>query len=199
MAAIPGRSILPYPDAIAELRDMVAASVAPTLTDAQLNRLLRRAQVPDEDGNVADAYATWTASTAYGVGYRVVPNPRNGYVFTVTTAGTSGASQPTWPDEIGETVVDGTVTWTTEATAPWVPSYSRMWLNAAAAAGWKLKEAAISNYADWSADSRSFSVRQLVENCQKQAEYYRKLIVGSPQLQGRTAQDDLTFVDEIVI
>lgn len=32
--------------------------------------------------------------------------------FRCTTAGTSGASEPTWPDTPGDTVVDGTVTWT---------------------------------------------------------------------------------------
>lgn len=34
------------------------------------------------------------------------------FVYEVTTAGVSGAAQPTWPLVVGNTVVDGTVTWT---------------------------------------------------------------------------------------
>jgi hypothetical protein len=36
----------------------------------------------------------------------------NGYYYECTTAGTTGATEPTWPIIPGNTVVDGTVTWT---------------------------------------------------------------------------------------
>jgi len=42
----------------------------------------------------------------------VTPITKNGRKYICTTAGTSGVSQPTWPTTIGNTVVDGTVTWT---------------------------------------------------------------------------------------
>jgi hypothetical protein len=36
----------------------------------------------------------------------------NGYYYECTTAGTTGATEPTWPTTAGNTVVDGSVTWT---------------------------------------------------------------------------------------
>ena len=36
----------------------------------------------------------------------------NGYYYECTTAGTTGATEPTWPIIVGTTVVDGSVTWT---------------------------------------------------------------------------------------
>jgi hypothetical protein len=60
----------------------------------------------------------WTASTAYtarsGVtpGQVVRPVTRNGYVYECTSAGTTGASEPTWPTIPGNTVVDNGATWT---------------------------------------------------------------------------------------
>lgn len=53
----------------------------------------------------------WKASTAYLVGDQRVPTTPNGYYYQVTVAGTSGASAPTWPTTIGNTVSDGGVTW----------------------------------------------------------------------------------------
>ncbi len=64
----------------------------------------------------------WAASTAHTaieegdrkVGDRVAPTTHNGRWYACTTAGTSGASEPTWPTTIGNTVTDGTVVWTAE-------------------------------------------------------------------------------------
>ncbi|MGQ9676545.1 MAG: major capsid protein [Chloroflexota bacterium] len=56
----------------------------------------------------------WTATTAYALGDVVVPTAgtENGFRYECTTAGTSGASQPTWKTNEGETVTDGSVVWT---------------------------------------------------------------------------------------
>ena len=59
-------------------------------------------------------HVTWTASTAYTLGQLVAPTVDNGYWYKVTTAGTSGATQPTWPTTEGATVVNGTVTFTAQ-------------------------------------------------------------------------------------
>lgn len=61
----------------------------------------------------ANAWATtWAATTAYAVGFIVRPTVANGFVYAVSVAGTSSGAQPTWPTTVGQTVVDGGVTWT---------------------------------------------------------------------------------------
>lgn len=62
---------------------------------------------------VNQTYAAWAASTNYALGDRVRPTVVNGYYYEVTTdAGSSAATEPTWPTAIGNTVVDGGITWT---------------------------------------------------------------------------------------
>jgi lambda family phage minor tail protein L len=60
------------------------------------------------------AFADWTATTAFVVGdiRSATTKQASGLVFRCTAAGTSAASEPAWPNDIGSTVTDGTVTWT---------------------------------------------------------------------------------------
>jgi len=56
----------------------------------------------------------WQANTAYLVPAVVIPTAATfgGYTWRCTTAGTSGGTEPTWPDPtITPTVTDGGVTW----------------------------------------------------------------------------------------
>ncbi|OJW77971.1 phage tail protein [Thiobacillus sp. 65-1402] len=55
--------------------------------------------------------AVWQASHAYSAGNRRTSTTYNGYAYTATD-GTSGATEPAWPLVIGNTVADGSVTWT---------------------------------------------------------------------------------------
>lgn len=51
------------------------------------------------------------ASTAYIVDDVVRPAAANGHLYRAVTSGTTGGSLPTYPTGLGETVVDGGVTW----------------------------------------------------------------------------------------
>jgi hypothetical protein len=181
--------------ALQTLSDLVQASVEPVLSAAELTRLLRYAQVADEDGNAPDTYETWAASTAYGINERVVPQPRNGYVYKVTTSGTSGLTQPTFPAAIGQTVTDGGVTWTCEAEAGWVPSYDSYWLNKSAAEGWEMKAAKISDEDHFTADGGSFAPELRREQMKAKAKTYRNRLVGSV----RVASMDVTLPSRLLI
>lgn len=56
--------------------------------------------------------AAWIASTAYALGDAARPTTRNSFAYEVTTAGTSAATEPTWPTTAAATVADNTATWT---------------------------------------------------------------------------------------
>ncbi len=58
--------------------------------------------------------AAWKATHAYLLGARILDS--NTLIEKVTTAGTSGATEPTWATTPGATTTDGTVTWTNEGT-----------------------------------------------------------------------------------
>ncbi len=67
----------------------------------------------DLDCGLSTRVNAWVATTVYAVGAIVRRATGSGiYWFKATTAGTSGATEPTWPGTLGGTVVDGTVTWT---------------------------------------------------------------------------------------
>jgi len=56
--------------------------------------------------------SAWISNTAYTVGQLVRPinTATTPYLFSVTAAGTSGGSEPTWPTTLNATVTNGTVT-----------------------------------------------------------------------------------------
>ncbi|AJE02896.1 pilus assembly protein [Geobacter pickeringii] len=54
--------------------------------------------------------AAWSASTAYLLDNVIAPVNANGNTYKCTVAGTSGATEPNW-STAGNTVIDGTVTW----------------------------------------------------------------------------------------
>lgn len=179
----------PYTDALAVLQDHVQSSVAPVLSAAELDRLLRFAATDDEDGNEPDNWPARATSTAYALNYRIVPASRNGYVYKATTAGTSHASTtPSYPTTIGDTVTDGTVVWTCEATAPWTPTYSQSGLNYAAMRGWEMKFAKLTAGETFGADGASFNPETRRADIEKQINMFRRRVSGSFRLTGRTSR-----------
>lgn len=61
---------------------------------------------------VISTSTAWQASHAYSLNDTIVPTTLNDYEYKCTTAGTSGASEPTWTTDIGDTISDGGVVWT---------------------------------------------------------------------------------------
>lgn len=57
----------------------------------------------------------WQASKIYSLGNIVKPTANDNYWYKVTVAGTADVTEPIWPTTIGNTVVNGTVTFTTIA------------------------------------------------------------------------------------
>ena len=95
----------------------------------------------------------WVTLTAYAEDDEVRPTSLStftGYTYICTTAGTSGASEPTWPTDEDGTVVDGTVTWTRQddldySNYPMVPLHDwdvtpdgKLFLNSSYTAGYKM-------------------------------------------------------------
>lgn len=153
---------------------MVASSSEPVLTSAELDDLLVLAKRPDADGNLP--YLPWRAQTAYGVDDVVVPDPRNGHLYKVTGAGTTGNAQPAWPLATGATVVDGTVTWQEAGLAPWTPTFD---LNAAAAEGWRWKAGKVAAVYSYSIEGQSAQRAQMHAQCLEQAARYAKRVIRS--------------------
>lgn len=64
-------------------------------------------------GDLEEVTAAWVATTAYALDDYVRPVAGQGaFVYKCTTAGTSGAAEPTWPTVDGQTVADGSAVWT---------------------------------------------------------------------------------------
>src|SRR5262249_50736052 len=69
-------------------------------------------------GGSSTSATTWAASTARSIGNVTVPTSPNGFYYEVTTAGTSGTSQPNFAaaTTLGSTLSDGTIVYTVRAT-----------------------------------------------------------------------------------
>lgn len=57
--------------------------------------------------------ATWLTGISYVVGDKVIPSVPNGYAYSATSAGTSGAGPSFWLAQLGTIVSDGAVSWKT--------------------------------------------------------------------------------------
>ncbi len=74
---------------------------------------------------IGPEYLTWAGTTVRAKGDFVIPTAINGYIYECTTAGTGGAGEPVWPTTVGNTVADGTVTWTCRARTIWTATTAK--------------------------------------------------------------------------
>lgn len=87
--------------ALSELRRLAQPDSTPELDDVELNSILDSAQ----------RASFWIAETAFVFGDVVLPATKNGHRYKCTQAGTTAATEPTWPTRDGSVVTDGTVKW----------------------------------------------------------------------------------------
>ena len=149
---------------------MVAAGDDPVLSSADLDALMALARRTDVDGQ--EPYMVWRPSIAYGVGEFVVPTSANGHYYEVTTAGTAGTTQPTWPTASAATVTQDGVTYKEAGVYDWTPTHD---LNAAAAEGWRWKAGRVASDSSSSslAGDRDPDTWKYL-NCIRMAEHYAK-------------------------
>lgn len=83
-------------------------------------RKITYAAIADNGGRALQA---WDDLAALAAGVFVMPSIANGFEYEVTVAGTTGAVEPVWPVIAGDSVVDGTVTFTARVRAAetWLP------------------------------------------------------------------------------
>lgn len=168
----------------ARLERMVQHTVEPVLTTAEIDDLMLLALRADANGYTP--YSIWSASTIYTAQAYRVPTVSNGHQYIVTTAGTSGASEPTWPTTSGGTVTDGSVVWTERGQYLYTPTYD---LRAAAAEGWRWKAAkVVSEYNVAAGGGTNFQRSQKYEHCMTMAREFSRSGVGVVQLQNAYAR-----------
>lgn len=108
------------PAEVREVGTQITATAEPThFTDDVLNKVIERAsRIFDLECGVAPEYfepalyPIWQSLHVYAVGDIVTPTTPNAHKYRVTTAGTSGASEPVFPTSSAATVVSGSVTFT---------------------------------------------------------------------------------------
>jgi hypothetical protein len=157
------------------------ATTAPVLTTPDLDTCLTYSRRQDANVNPPDPYVTWQAATAYAVGAAVVADPRNGSYFTATVAGTSAATQPTWPTTTNATVTDGGVTWKNAGAAAWGWSWS---LSTGVRMGWEIKLGRLATVYDFKFGDQTLSRSQMFRNVRELIDFWGKKVPFQIKLQG---------------
>jgi hypothetical protein len=161
----------------ARLRAMVQADADPELSNDEVETLLY-------DHRIVSVYSEWLPSTVYALGAKAVPRLGNNHVYVVTVAGTSGTSEPPFPDAPFSTVTDGTVTWQETL------SITSHYMNRAIAAGWMLKAAKVANRYDVDVDRFQRLKRdQLIKHCLEMAKQYNGKSIQSILVTGAGGYD----------
>lgn len=168
------------------LHQLVARDQDPVLTVDEVDLLLEDARRPDRAGNlpsnVTGDVSAWASSTAYLAGQVVKTTQTPRRYWRAQNSGVSAATTPSWPDyagviRTGNTLTEGSVRWE-DIGADWAPTFD---IDAAAAAGWRVKASKAAGRFDFTEDGQSFSRSQVVAHCNAMAASFEKRAPGSPR------------------
>lgn len=124
-----------------------------------------------EISDILDRHAiatTWVTATAYVYGDRVAPATPTGRIFKCVEPGTTGGTEPTWPETYSGQVVDGTVTWEEDGPLP-ETLYN---LRAAAYEAWTIKAGKAAKMFTFGSDGQSFNRSDINKHCMEMAAQY---------------------------
>jgi len=152
-------------DAREQVKTNCAADTDPTLTDAEVEALL----------TATVRGVAWVTATAYTVGQVVLPTTRNGHAYRVITAGTSAATEPTWPRTPGSLVSDGTTLVYAEIGPDWPDLYD---VRRATYQAFRLKLAKSATYLTVSGDGQTVNLQQIVQNLADNARRWMPVEIG---------------------
>lgn len=172
-------------DALEQLVAMVDADTDPTLDPIELLECLAVGRRTDPSGNSPRNLSTapaWATATAHVFGDVIHENRR---WWRCHLAGTTAATEPTWPELEGRplsraSIYDGTVTWVDNGGA-WAPTFN---LDAAAAAGWRRKAGKVAPRFDFTTDGQQFRRSQLFAHCMEMAVVHEGRVGGSASFAG---------------
>lgn len=166
------------------LVSMIQSSVDPTLTADEIDSVVLFAKRADPAGNpttnVVAGAAVWQSGHAYVVGDVIY---EAGRFWRATYAGTSGTTEPTWPDLTQWPLTDATV-WDNDLI--WADNggeWAGTWhLDAGAAFGWRLKAGKVQPRFDFAADGQRFDRSQQFAHCMDMAKTYERRVNGAAQV-----------------
>lgn len=129
-----------------------------------------------------DRFTTWTASTAYAVGDRIIPTTPNGRVYEARRAGTSDSTEPDWPTWPGSQYQGwATSDGPSDPQLLWVDAgpanVERYDVRSAARQVWLIKASRVAGEIDSKDGAADLKLSQLRTHCLEQAEKFRPMVI----------------------
>ena len=158
-------------EAIAQVSLFVAAQSYPQMSTTDIGSIL----------DSFSRFTTWTASTTYAVGDRIVPTTPNGRVYECRQAGTSGTTQPDFPTTWGwawegylltEGASNPQLAWVDMGPA----NVERYDVRTATRQAWLIKASRVAADIDAKEGTSDVKLSQLMQNCLTMADKFRPVV-----------------------
>jgi hypothetical protein len=159
-------------EAIAQVSMMVDATAYPQVSTTEIGAQL----------DLFVRFGTWTASTAYAVGDRVIPTNPNGRVYECRVPGTTDTVEPDFPEYPGGqykgwSTLDGS----SDPTLMWVDqgpaNVERYDVRTIARQMWLIKASRVAGEIDAKEGASDVKLSQLMAHCLTMAERYRPMVI----------------------